>query len=86
MSAWSCSCRVEPVKCTLRGLTQLWHYPNVNLRKRFAMDAIEDGQHTRIIVLEINSIIIDFVVDSFSEVMRISRDTVEYPPAFLDGG
>ena len=40
---------------------------------------------TRIIVIEINAIIVGFVVDAVSEVFRIPASTVEPPPPVVAG-
>nr|WP_035271112.1 chemotaxis protein CheW [Desulfonatronum thiodismutans] len=59
--------------------------PIIDLRTRFGMAAQDHDKHTRIIVIEINSVIIGFVVDSVSEVLRIPADTVEPPPPIISG-
>ncbi len=59
--------------------------PIIDLRKRFGMAAQDHDKHTRIIVIEINSVIIGFVVDSVSEVLRIPANTVEPPPPIISG-
>ena len=59
--------------------------PIIDLRKRFGMAAQEHDKHTRIIVIEINKVIVGFVVDSVSEVLRIPANTVEPPPAIISG-
>ncbi len=59
--------------------------PIIDLRTRFGMAAQEHDKHTRIIVIEINGVIIGFVVDSVSEVLRIPADTVEPPPPIISG-
>jgi purine-binding chemotaxis protein CheW len=59
--------------------------PIIDLRRRFGMIAQEHDKHTRIIVLEINAVIVGFVVDSVSEVLRIPANTVEPPPAIISG-
>ncbi|SMP76787.1 purine-binding chemotaxis protein CheW [Desulfonatronum zhilinae] len=59
--------------------------PIVDLRKRFGMAAQDHDKNTRIIVLEINAVIIGFVVDSVSEVLRIPANTVEPPPTIISG-
>ena len=42
-------------------------------------------KNTRIIVIEINNIIVGFVVDAVSEVLRIPASTVEPPPPVVAG-
>jgi len=59
--------------------------PIVDLRKRFGLEGREHDKHTRIIVIEINMMIVGFVVDSVSEVLRIPANTVEPPPPVVSG-
>jgi purine-binding chemotaxis protein CheW len=59
--------------------------PIVDLRKRFGLEAREHDKHTRIIVIEINSTIVGFIVDAVSEVLRIPANTVEPPPPVVAG-
>ena len=59
--------------------------PIIDLRTRFGMAAQDHDKHTRIIVIEINAVIVGFVVDSVSEVLRIPANTVEPPPPIIAG-
>lgn len=59
--------------------------PIIDLRRRFGLDSREHDKHTRIIVIEINNMIVGFVVDSVSEVLRIPANTVEPPPPVVAG-
>ena len=60
--------------------------PIIDLRKRFGMEVKEHDKHTRIVVIEINHMIVGFVVDAVHEVLRIPTDTVEPPPpAVMEG-
>ncbi|SDB17656.1 purine-binding chemotaxis protein CheW [Desulfonatronum thiosulfatophilum] len=59
--------------------------PIIDLRKRFGMATQEHDKHTRIIVIEISKVIVGFVVDSVSEVLRIPANTVEPPPPIISG-
>ena len=59
--------------------------PIIDLRRRFGLDSKSHDKHTRIIVIEINSMIVGFVVDSVSEVLRIPASTVEPPPPVVAG-
>lgn len=54
--------------------------PIVDLRKRFGIPPKKHDSDTRIIVIEIHGMIVGFVVDSVSEVLRIPASTVEPPP------
>ncbi|MFW6235611.1 MAG: chemotaxis protein CheW [Desulfovibrionales bacterium] len=59
--------------------------PIIDLRKRFGLDSRGQDKNTRIIVIEINSMIVGFVVDSVSEVLRIPAGTIEPPPPVVSG-
>lgn len=59
--------------------------PIIDLRKRFGLMAKPADKDTRIIVIEINGIIVGFVVDAVSEVLRIPAGTVEPPPPVVAG-
>ena len=59
--------------------------PIIDLRRRFGLDTKAHDKHTRIIVIEINDMIVGFVVDSVSEVLRIPASTVEPPPPVVAG-
>ena len=59
--------------------------PVIDLRKRFGLETREHDNQTRIIVIEINKMIVGFVVDSVSEVLRIPENTVEPPPPVVSG-
>lgn len=59
--------------------------PIIDLRRRFGLDSKNHDKHTRIIVIEINNMIVGFVVDSVSEVLRIPAGTVEPPPPVVAG-
>ncbi len=56
--------------------------PVVNLRRRFDMPEVKKDKETRIIVVEVKTKTIGFIVDSVSEVLRVPSDTVEPPPPF----
>lgn len=59
--------------------------PIIDMRRRFSMEARSYDSHTRIIVVELSSMIVGFVVDSVSEVLRIQSNTVEPPPPIASG-
>ncbi|MFO7818425.1 MAG: chemotaxis protein CheW [Thermodesulfobacteriota bacterium] len=59
--------------------------PVIDLRKRFGLQSRVHDKDTRIIVIEINKMIVGFVVDAVSEVLRIPADTVEPPPPVVAG-
>ncbi|CCO24534.1 chemotaxis protein CheW [Maridesulfovibrio hydrothermalis] len=59
--------------------------PIIDLRSKFGLQCREHDQNTRIIVIEITDMIVGFVVDSVSEVLRIPASTVEPPPPVVSG-
>jgi Chemotaxis signal transduction protein len=59
--------------------------PIIDLRRRFGLVSKPHDKHTRIIVIEISNMIVGFVVDSVSEVLRIPASTVEPPPPVVAG-
>ena len=59
--------------------------PIVDLRKRFDLDIKEYDKNTRIVVVDINGIIMGMVVDSVSEVLRLPSSTIEPPPEIVTG-
>ena len=59
--------------------------PIIDLRRRFGLMPKKHDKNTRIIVIEINNIIVGFVVDAVSEVLRIPASTVEPPPPVVAG-
>lgn len=73
---------VPQVPDFIRGLINLRGHviPIVDLRKRFGLAASEPTEETRIVVLNMEGRTIGAVVDSVSEVLRISPEQVEPPP------
>ena len=59
--------------------------PIIDLRRRFGLAPKAHDKNTRIIVIEINNIIVGFVVDAVSEVLRRPASTVEPPPPVVAG-
>ncbi len=59
--------------------------PIIDLRRRFGLMPKPGDKDTRIIVIEINNVIVGFVVDAVSEVLRIPASTVEPPPPVVAG-
>ncbi len=57
--------------------------PVVNLRKRLALEPKEYDKNTRIIVVDQDGKNVGFIVDSVSEVLRISSVTTEPPPQMM---
>ncbi len=59
--------------------------PIIDLRTRFGMQRKEHDKNTRIIVVELKSSVVGFVVDAVSEVLRIQRSVIEPPPTIVAG-
>lgn len=59
--------------------------PIIDLRKRFGFSPKENDRNTRIIVVELVGMVVGFVVDSVSEVLRIPKSITEPPPAIVAG-
>ncbi len=59
--------------------------PIIDLRKRFGLVEPTLTSHTRIIVIEIKELLVGFIVDSVSEVLRIPANMVEDAPAVVTG-
>lgn len=59
--------------------------PIVDLRKRLGFNDQEYDKSTRIIVVELDGLVLGFIVDSVSEVLRIPENTIEPPPSMVAG-
>ncbi len=58
--------------------------PVINLRKRFGLPVKEVDAQSRIMVVDVG-VKVGIIVDSVSEVLRLSSDTVEPPPPMTAG-
>jgi len=54
--------------------------PVIALRRRFGLGEAPPEKQNRIVVVEIQGIVLGFVVDAVSEVLRLAADKVEPPP------
>lgn len=59
--------------------------PIVDLRKRFGLPGRPHDKHTRMIVIQLGTMVVGFMVDSVSEVLRIPANTIDAPPAVVSG-
>ncbi|HQB38432.1 MAG TPA: chemotaxis protein CheW [Deltaproteobacteria bacterium] len=57
--------------------------PVISLRKKFSLMDTENDSHTRVMVMDINGELTGFIVDSVSEVIRISSSEVQPPPSAM---
>lgn len=61
--------------------------PIVDLRKRLNVSgAAEDSRKVRVIVVDVESKITGFIVDSVSQVLRIPQSTIEPAPPIVNAG
>ncbi|MGC2062653.1 MAG: chemotaxis protein CheW [Thermodesulfovibrionales bacterium] len=58
--------------------------PVINLRKKFGLGSKDTDAQSRIMVVDVG-ITVGLIVDSVSEVLRLSSDTVEPPPPMTGG-
>lgn len=59
--------------------------PVIDLRKRFNTNADDQDKENRIVVVEVGSQTLGFIVDSVHEVLRVDRSIVEPPPPAVAG-
>lgn len=59
--------------------------PIIDLRARFGMPRVEHTKNTRIVVTEIGATRVGMVVDSVSEVLRLSTEHIEDAPEMITG-
>ncbi len=59
--------------------------PIIDLRKRFRLPKKERDKDTRIIVVELRSRVVGFLVDAVNEVLRIPKNVTEPPPPMVAG-
>ena len=59
--------------------------PVVDLRRRFGLPLAEHTRATRTVVVEIGDQVVGMIVDSVSEVLRVSTSTIEPPSPVVAG-
>lgn len=59
--------------------------PVISLRKRFSLESADADGRTRIIVMELESEMTGFIVDSVAEVIRISPGEIQPAPPVIAG-
>ncbi|MDY0300084.1 MAG: chemotaxis protein CheW [Trichlorobacter sp.] len=57
--------------------------PIIGMRARFGLNAAIHDNHTRIMVMDVSGELMGFVVDSVSEVIRISANEIQPSPAVV---
>lgn len=59
--------------------------PIIDLRVKLGFETQKVTNSTRIVVVEMNSNTVGFIVDAVNEVLRITTDIIEEPPALVAG-
>lgn len=59
--------------------------PIIDLRKRFGLPQAELGKYARIVVVNMEGRMVGLIVDSVSEVLRLSEGAIEPPPPVVAG-
>ncbi len=57
--------------------------PVIDLRIKLGLSKQEHTKNTRIVVIELNSRTVGFIVDEVNEVLRITKDITEAPPEMV---
>lgn len=60
--------------------------PIISMRKRFGLQESENDSHTRIMIMDVGGELMGFIVDSVSEVIRISGTEIQPSPSVAGGG
>jgi purine-binding chemotaxis protein CheW len=60
--------------------------PIISMRKKFSLNDIDIDKQTRIMVMDMDGELMGFIVDSVSEVIRISESEIQPPPPAVTGG
>src|SRR6185369_985010 len=60
--------------------------PIVSMRKKFGLMEADNNSHTRIMIMDIAGELMGFIVDSVSEVIRISGTEIQPSPSVAGGG
>ena len=60
--------------------------PVINLRKKFSFGDHEGKDRSKIVILDIGGVTMGAIVDSVSDVLRISPDVVQPPPSLSSDG
>lgn len=59
--------------------------PIICMRRRFGLAETENGNQTRIMVMDVDGELMGFIVDSVSEVIRVSGSEIQPPPSVAIG-
>ena len=60
--------------------------PVMSMRKRFGLEDLPFDKQTRIMVMDVDDELMGFIVDAVSEVIRVSEEEIQPPPAVVTSG
>jgi purine-binding chemotaxis protein CheW len=60
--------------------------PIMSIRRRFGLGEVENDKSTRIMVMDVDGELMGFIVDSVSEVIRVSAREIQPPPPVATSG
>jgi purine-binding chemotaxis protein CheW len=60
--------------------------PIISMREKFSLCDKDNDKQTRIMVMDMDGELMGFIVDSVSEVIRISETEIQPPPPVVNGG
>lgn len=59
--------------------------PIIDLKKRFSLKPLDDKPPTRILVIKMTDLIVGFLVDSVTEVIRVNKTAIQDAPGKIVG-
>ena len=59
--------------------------PVVDMRLKLGIEKKSFDHNTRIVVVDVNSTVLGFIVDAVKEVLRIPAEVIEIPPELISG-
>jgi len=55
----------------------------VDLRKRFNLPTAGAGKETRVVVIEIDGLLVGMIIDAVTEVLRVPNEVIEPPSSLM---
>ena len=59
--------------------------PIIDLKKRFGLEAVDENPPTRILVIKMADILVGFLVDAVTEVLRVAKSAIQDAPGKIVG-
>lgn len=59
--------------------------PIIDLKKRFGLEAFDENPPTRILVIKMADILVGFLVDAVTEVLRVNKNAIQDAPGKIVG-